>query len=392
MPTDPSLYTAPEQDLLSRLGSSTNGLSAEQSERILKEVGPNTVAAGGRKSIVMDILHRCKNPLVIQLLVMCALFYWTDDPGDASIVGAMVVLSVILSYVQETRSSRAVEKLQKMVKTTVTVVRDGKETDIQLEEVVPGDVVVLAAGSLIPADLRILTAKDFFVSQSALTGESMPVEKSADNNQPAGRVSFEYTNACFMGSNVLSGSSRAIVLSTGANTYFGSLAEKMLSKRDPTSFDKGITRFTWLMIRFMIVMVCLCFVIVGVRDHNWLEAVLYGLGIAAGLTPEMLPMIMTVCLSKGALMMSRKKVIVKHLHAIQNFGAMDVLCTDKTGTLTQDHVVLERYVDVTNRVSEDVLRYAYMNSYYQTGLRNLLDRAILSHTDLDVELNCKKVD
>ena len=393
MPADPSLYTTVESDLLTRLGSATTGLSSEQASEVLKKAGPNTVAAGGRKSMVMDLLHRCKNPLVVQLLVMCGLFYWAaDDVASASIVGAMVFLSVFLSYFQESRSSRAVEKLQKMVKTTVTVLRDGKETDIQLEEVVPGDVVVLAAGSLIPADLRILTAKDFFVSQSALTGESMPVEKSAENNQPAGRVSFEYTNACFMGSNVLSGSARAIVLSTGANTYFGSLAEKMLSKRDPTSFDKGIASFTWLMIRFMIVMVLTVFLIVGIRDHNWLEAMLFGLSIAAGLTPEMLPMVMTVCLSKGALMMSRKKVIVKHLHAIQNFGAMDVLCTDKTGTLTQDHVVLERYVDVTNRVSEDVLKYAYMNSYYQTGLRNLLDRAVLSHTDLDVELNCKKVD
>ena len=393
MPTDPSLYTILELELLNRLGSASTGLTSEQAEKLLKEVGPNTVAAGGHQSVVMDLLHRCKNPLVVQLLVMCALFYWVaDDAPSASIVGAMVVLSVFLSYFQETRSSRAVEKLQKMVKTTVTVLRDGKETDIQLEEVVPGDVVILAAGSLIPADLRILSAKDFFVSQSALTGESMPVEKSADTNQPAGRVQFEYTNACFMGSNVLSGSARAMVLATGANTYFGSLAEKMLSKRDPTSFDKGIAGFTWLMIRFMIVMVLFVFLVLGLRDHNWLEAMLYGLSIAAGLTPEMLPMIMTVCLSKGALMMSRKKVIVKHLHAIQNFGAMDVLCTDKTGTLTQDHVVLERYVDVTNRVSEDVLRYAYMNSFYQTGLRNLLDRAILSHTDLDVELNCKKVD
>jgi len=390
--TDPSLYTIPEPDLLAKMGSSAAGLSAEQAEKVLKDVGPNTVAAGGHKSVLMDLLHRCKNPLVIQLLVMCGLFYWTGDSVSAGIVGAMVVLSVFLSYFQETRSSRAVEKLQKMVKTTVTVVRDGKELDVQLEEVVPGDVVILAAGSLIPADLRILTAKDFFVSQSALTGESMPVEKSADNNQPAGRVQFEYTNACFMGSNVLSGSARAMVLSTGANTYFGSLAQKMLSKRDPTSFDKGIAGFTWLMIRFMVVMVLFVFLVVGLRDHNWLEAMLYGLGIAAGLTPEMLPMIMTVCLSKGALMMSHKKVIVKHLHAIQNFGAMDVLCTDKTGTLTQDHVVLERYVDVTNRTSEDVLRYAYMNSFYQTGLRNLLDRAILSHSDLDVERNCKKVD
>jgi len=258
--------------------------------------------------------------------------------------------------------------------------------------VVPGDVVALTAGSLIPADLRILSAKDFFVTQSALTGESMPVEKGPDTNQPAGRAAFEFSNACFMGSNVLSGAARGVVLVTGVRTYFGSLAEKLMSKREATSFDKGVRGFTWLMIRFMIVMVSVTFLIVGLRDHNWIEALVYALAVAVGLTPEMLPMIMTVCLSKGALMMSRKKVIVKHLHAIQNFGAMDVLCTDKTGTLTQDHVVLERYVDVTNRSSEDVLRYAYMNSFYQTGLRNLLDRAILAHTELDVERNCRKVD
>jgi Mg2+-importing ATPase len=253
-------------------------------------------------------------------------------------------------------------------------------------------VVVLAAGSLIPADLRIISAKDFFVTQSALTGESMPVEKNADTNQPLGRTPFEFSNACFMGSNVLSGAARGVVLATGARTYFGSLAEKMLSKRDATSFDVGVRDFTWLMIRFMVVMVSITFLIVGLRDHDWIEALLFALSVAVGLTPEMLPMIMTVCLSKGALMMARKKVIVKHLHAIQNFGAMDVLCTDKTGTLTQDHVVLERYVDVANRTSEDVLRYAYMNSFYQTGLRNLLDRAILAHSELDVERNCRKVD
>ncbi len=387
-----SLYTLPEAEILEKLGTVSGGLTSEQAAGRLSEFGPNSVATGGRRSIIVDLLHRCKNPLVIQLLVIAIVFYLTDDPFSASIVGGMVFLSVFLSYFQESRSSRAVEKLQKMVKTTVTVLRDGKEVEILLEEVVPGDVVVLAAGSLIPADLRILTAKDFFVTQSALTGESMPVEKGPDSNQAAGRAPFEFTNACFMGSNVLSGSSRAVVLTTGRRTYFGSLAEKMLAKRDPTSFDKGVLSFTWLMIRFMIIMVSTVFLIIGLRDHDWVEALLAGLSMAVGLTPEMLPMIMTVCLSKGALMMSRKKVIVKHLHAIQNFGAMDVLCTDKTGTLTQDHVVLERYVDVTNRVSEDVLRYAYMNSFYQTGLRNLLDRAVLAHTDLDVELNCKKVD
>ena len=385
-------YTVSETELYSQLGSSANGLTTEQVARIADEAGPNTVAAGGRQSMLMDLLHRCRNPLVIQLLIIATVSYLMDDIRSTVVVGGMVFLSVFLSYIQEARSSRAVEKLQKLVKTTVTVLRDGKEAEVPLEEVVPGDIVILAAGSLIPADLRILSAKDFFVTQSALTGESMPVEKSADANQPAGRAAFEYTNACFMGTNVLSGSARAIVITTGGKTYFGSLAAKMMSKREATSFDKGVQSFTWLMIRFMVVMVAATFLIVGLTKHNWAEALLFSLSVAVGLTPEMLPMIITVCLSKGALMMSRKKVIVKHLHAIQNFGAMDVLCTDKTGTLTQDHVVLERYVDVTNRQSEDVLRYAYMNSFYQTGLRNLLDRAILAHSDLDVERNCKKVD
>ena len=392
MAFDPSLLTSAESDLLSRLGSSTGGHSSESAARALDQAGPNTVTAGGRHSFVRDLLERCRNPLVIQLLVIAAVCYLTGDIPSTVIVGGMVFLSVILSYIQEARSNRAVEKLQKLVKTTVNVLRDGKETDVPLEAIAPGDVVVLAAGSLIPADLRILVSKDFFVTQSALTGESMPVEKCADPNQPAGRAPFDFTNACFMGSNVLSGSARGVVLVTGSRTYFGSLAEKLGAKRALTSFDQGVKSFTWLMIRFMLVMVSITFLIRGFRTQEWLEALLFGLAVAVGLTPEMLPMIMTVCLSKGALMMSRKKVIVKHLHAIQNFGAMDVLCTDKTGTLTQDHVVLERYVDVTNRQSEDVLRYAYMNSFYQTGLRNLLDRAILAHTDLDVERNCRKVD
>lgn len=387
-----SPYTLFEAELLNQLGSSSNGLSSEQALKVLHDVGPNTVAASRRHSALLDLLHRCRNPLVIQLLIIVIVCYWTGDTASAIVVGSMVVLSVFLSYFQEMRSSRAVEKLQKMVRTTVTVLRDGKETEVLLEKIVPGDLVVLAAGSLIPADLRVLSAKDFFVTQSALTGESMPIEKNADPNQPAGRALFEYTNACFMGTNVLSGSARALVLVTGGKTYFGSLAEKLMSRREPTSFDKGVKAFTWLMIRFMIVMVSVVFLVVGIRNHDWVEALLFALSVAVGLTPEMLPMIMTVCLSKGALMMSKKKVIVKHLQAIQNFGAMDVLCTDKTGTLTQDHVVLERYVDVTNRVSEDVLRYAYMNSFYQTGLRNLLDRAVLAHSDLDVERNCRKVD
>ena len=381
-----------ESDLCAKLGSSSTGLSSETAAEFLDRFGPNTVVGGGRPGALMDLLHRCRNPLVIQLLVIATVSYLMGDLKSTVVVGGMLFLSVFLSYIQEARSSRAVENLQKLVKTTATVLRSGKEVEVPLEEIVPGDVVVLTAGSLIPGDLRILTAKDFFVTQSALTGESMPVEKSADTNQPAGRGVFEFTNACFMGSNALSGSARGIVLATGARTYFGALAEKLAAKRAPTSFDVGVRDFTWLMIRFMIIMVSLTFLIVGLTKGNWTVALVFSLSVAVGLTPEMLPMIITVCLSKGALLMARKKVIVKHLHAIQNFGAMDVLCTDKTGTLTQDHVVLERYVDVTSRTSEDVLRYAYMNSFYQTGLRNLLDRAILAHSELDVERNCRKVD
>jgi len=384
-------YTLPEAELLARLNSSAGGLSSAQAAAALDQFGPNEIAAKGRHSMVSDLYERCKNPLVILLFVIATVSFFMGDIKATVVVGGMLFLSVFLSYIQEARSSAAVEKLQKLVKTTVTILRDGKECEISLEEIVPGDIVILAAGSLIPADLRILSAKDFFVTQSALTGESMPVEK---NSEPAaqGKPGFECANACFMGSNVLSGSARAVVLTTGSNTFFGSLADKLASKREATSFDKGVNSFTWLMIRFMIVMVSATFLINGITKHNWVEAFLFGLSVAVGLTPEMLPMIVTVCLSKGAMMMSRKKVIVKHLHAIQNFGAMDVLCTDKTGTLTQDHIVLERYVDVTDRTSEDVLRYAYMNSFYQTGLRNLLDRAILSHQDLDVERDCRKVD
>ncbi len=392
MPASSEKYTVSEADLFRELGSSSTGLSSETAAKILLRAGPNAVATGGRQTILQDLLHRCRNPLVIQLLLIAVVSYLMGDLRSTVVVGGMVFLSVFLSFFQEARSSRAVEKLQKLVKTTVTVSRDRKEVEVPLEEIVPGDLVMLAAGSLIPADLRVLSAKDFFVSQSALTGESMPVEKGADSNPPAGRAPFEFANACFMGSNVLSGSARGVVLATGAQTHFGALAQKLLARREPTSFDKGVRDFTWLMIRFMVVMVSLTFLIVGLTKGNWAVALLFALSVAVGLTPEMLPMIITVCLSKGALMMARKKVIVKHLHAIQNFGAMDVLCTDKTGTLTQDHVVLERYVDVTNRSSEDVLRYAYMNSFYQTGLRNLLDRAILAHTELDVERDCRKVD
>jgi len=379
-------------EALESMGAEAGGLTAEQVEKAFEEFGPNDLSHRKELGFFGEILQRCRNPLVIQLLVICAVSIGMGDLRMATVVGAMVVLSVGLAYFQEHRSGKAVEKLREMVQTQCLVTRDGSEVEIPASEIVPGDIITLQAGAIIPADLRLITAKDFFVSQSSLTGESMPVEKSAEPASMAGRGVIELPNACFQGSNVLSGSARGVVVNTGIRTHFGSISEKLSGGRVQTSFDRGIAGFTWLMIRFMVVMVSVVFLIVGITKGNWVEALLFGLSVAVGLTPEMLPMIVAVNLSKGAMAMSKKKVIVKRLNSIQNFGAIDILCTDKTGTLTQDRVILEKHVDVTNRESDDVLRYAYMNSYYQTGLRNLLDRSVLSHSDLDVDRDCRKVD
>ncbi|MBF0544254.1 MAG: magnesium-translocating P-type ATPase [Candidatus Riflebacteria bacterium] len=377
---------------LEQLHSNPKGLDSPSVNRARDEFGPNEVAQRQKPGFIKEIAIRCKNPLVIQLLVICSISILMGDLRAATVVGGMVILSVILGYYQEARSNEAAEKLRRMVQTTTAVVRDGKDIEVQMSEIVPGDIVILDAGSIIPADLRLLTTKDFFVGQSALTGEAMPVEKQAQPAQLMPKNPLELTNACFQGSTVISGSARGVAVNTGRRTYFGSISEKLTLQDPQTSFDRGIVGFTWLMIRFMVVMVSIVFLIVGITKHDWAEALLFALSVAVGLTPEMLPMIVTVNLSKGALAMSEKKVIVKKLNSIQNFGAIDVLCTDKTGTITQDKIILEKYVDVANRSSEDVLRYAYMNSHYQTGLRNLLDRAILDHEELDVEKTCRKVD
>jgi Mg2+-importing ATPase len=380
------------QDALLRLNSNIKGLSTEESERRLDEFGPNELAHTKTIGFWTDILNRCRSPLVIQLLIIALVSVFIGEIKSTMIVSAMVLLSVGLSYILDRRSSNAIKSLGKRVQSHVLLIRDGKETELPISDVVPGDIVVLQAGSIIPADLRLITAKDFFVSQSVLTGESMPIEKKAEEVKHESEFIFELQNACFQGTNVLSGTARGIVVNTGTRTYFGSISEKLTEKRDETSFDKGVKSFTWLMIRFMVVMVFAVFMIVGITKGNWIEALLFGLSIAVGLTPEMLPMIVTVNLAKGALTMSKKKVIVKHLSSIQNFGAIDILCTDKTGTLTQDKVILEKHVDITGNESREVLQYAYLNSFYQTGLRNLIDRAILSHIELNVEGKCSLVD
>jgi P-type Mg2+ transporter len=302
----------------------------------------------------------------------------------------MVLLGVMLRFVQETRADNAAAKLKAMISVTATVIRDGEQKEIPLQHLVPGDVVKLSAGDMIPGDVRLIAAKDLFITQATLTGESLPVEK-ADAPDLRDKISaIECNNLCFLGTSVESGSATAAIVATGSQTYFGKVARSLVGQQVETAFDKGVKQFTWLMIRFMLVMVPLVFLINGLTKHDWKEAFFFALAVAVGLTPEMLPMIVSVCLSKGAMAMSRKKVIVKRLNSIQNFGAMDVLCTDKTGTLTIDRVILEIYCDVFKNESEEVLRDAYLISHFQTGLKNVLDRAVLKHAELHGELGIDK--
>jgi Mg2+-importing ATPase len=373
--------------VMQELGSQLNGLSEAEADSRLKQFGTNEIAREKHKSALMRLVGNIKNPLVLLLLALGVLSYLTGDLRAMVVIFVMVVLGIVLRFFQEMRADNAAEKLKAMVSNTATLVRDGKEEEVSLKMLVPGDVIRLAAGDMVPADVRVLSAKDLFLNQAALTGEALPVEKKAAPASADVPNPLELPNLCFLGTNVESGSATAVVIHTGDRTYFGSLAASIVGQRQLTSFDKGVNKFTWLMICFIAVMVPAVFLINGLSKHDWLEAFLFAMAVAVGLTPEMLPMIVTVNLSKGALAMARKKVIVKRLNAIQNFGAMDVLCTDKTGTLTQGKIVLEKHLDVHGNPSEKVLHYGYLNSYHHTGLKNLLDKAILDHEELKEHLN-----
>jgi Mg2+-importing ATPase len=374
---------ADNDTVLKQLKSRLNGLSAAEASSRSKQYGLNEIAREKRQSALMRLLSNVKNPLVILLVALGVISFLTGDLRAMVVIFVMVLLGLVLRFFQELRADDAAEKLKAMVSTTATVVRNGKEKELPLKLLVPGDIIRLAAGDMTPADVRVLTAKDLFLDQAALTGESLPVEKKAGPAPADVENPLELPNLCFLGSNVQSGSATAVVIHIGGQTYLGSLAGSIVGQRVLTSFDKGINKFTWLMIRFIAIMVPAVFLINGFSKHNWLEAFLFAMAVAVGLTPEMLPMIVTVNLSKGALVMSKKKVIVKRLNSIQNFGAMDVLCTDKTGTITQGKIVLEKYLDIHGDPSNKVLQYGYLNSYHHTGLKNLLDAAVLNHEELN---------
>jgi len=373
-----------------------NGLSSKEAAQRLRLCGSNQIASEQKPFLIKKIFGLVKDPLNILLTTLGVVSFATGDFKAGVLIITMLFLSVGLRFIQEHRADRAAEKLKAMVHTTVAVTRDGKEREILLNEVVPGDIVCLSAGDMIPADIRLLTAKDLFVDQAALTGESVPAEKRETVIRHDRGTIFELPNICFMGTHVGSGIATGIVIATGRGTYFGALARDVVSRREEsTSFDKGIEKFTWLMIRFMAILVPAVFLINGMVRGNWLEAFFFGLAIAVGLTPELLPMIVSVNLSKAALDMSRKKVIVKRLNAIQDFGAMDILCTDKTGTLTLGKVTLIKHLDIEGKENEDIFHEAYLNSFYQTGLKNLLDTAVLKHDPSHataLEREYKKVD
>lgn len=338
-----------------RLGSRATGLTTEEAEARLSEHGPNMVAANGRKGIGLLLWHAVINPLVLLLAVLATISFSTGDVRSGVVMSLMIVLGVGIRLTQERRADTTAAKLKAMISITAAVFRDGELQELPVAQLVPGDVVKLAAGDMIPADVRILSAKDLFVMQGALTGESFPVEKFETDGAPGGRSPIELANLAFLGTSVESGTATAAVVATGRQTYLGSMAESLAEQPTETAFDKGVARFTWLMLRFILVMVPLVFIINGLTKGRWHEAFFFALAVAVGLTPEMLPMIVTVCLSKGAMAMAKKKVIVKRINAIQNLGAMDVLCTDKTGTLTLDRVILDSHCDVVLKEDDGVL-------------------------------------
>mgnify|MGYP005810666891 CR=1 FL=1 len=405
--------------LLEQLDSHLDGLSSAHAELVRERYGRNQIEQEKPPPWWLHLWHCYRTPFDLLLTLLAAISYLTEDMKATLVIGSMVVLSVAIRFWQERKSNIAADKLKAMVSNTATVLRrdlaedaaedarryftvqlhpkPARREEVPLADLVPGDIVVLSAGDMIPGDCRVLSAKDLFVSQAAMTGESLPVEKFVRQRDPAVTNPLELDNIVFMGTNVVSGSATAVVVNTGSRTYFGALAQKVTAtSRAPTQFQAGVNKVAWLLIRFMLVMSPLVLLINGFTKGDWTEAFLFAMSIAVGLTPEMLPMIVTSTLAKGAVILSRKKVIVKRLDAIQNFGAMNVLCTDKTGTLTQDKIFLAKHTDVWGDESAPVLEAAYLNSYYQTGLKNLLDVAVLEHTEvhlnLDLAANFRKID
>jgi Mg2+-importing ATPase len=392
--TSEEVLTLPTDELLSRLGTSTQGLSSQEAEQNLNVYGTNELARKRKRSGIVSFLLHFKSPLIIILLFAAGFAGATGDVADFTIIVVIVSISVVIDHYQESKAENAAELLKEKVSTTATVLRDKIKTELKLSQIVPGDIVYLSAGDIIPADSRIISGKDLFINQSSLTGESFPVEKTANKLESINIATSsitEWNNYLFMGTSVVSGSATAVVVRTGGSTEYGKIAKKLVAKPPETEFERGVKGFSYLIMQVTFVLVIFVFIVLALFHRGLVQSLLFSAALAVGLTPELLPMIITMNLSKGAVNMSKKGVVVKHLPSIENFGSMNVLCTDKTGTLTENRISLVSHIDSEGNDDEKVLLYSYLNSYYETGLKSPLDDAILSHQEINVQ-NFQKID
>jgi Mg2+-importing ATPase len=391
LPSDDEILTLPVEELLKRLHTSLAGLSSEDVEERLKVFGRNELVKKKKRVAIIDFLSHFKNPLIIILLTAGMISSFFGEIVNATIIFSIVMLSIILDFYEESKAERAAEMLKQRVATTATVLRDGVKREVRLAEIVSGDIIYLSAGDIVPADARIINAKDLFVNQSALTGESFPIEKTGLPVKSYNSSLTEWSNYLFMGTSVVSGTATAVVVKTGSLTEYGKIAKRLVEREAETEFQRGIRSFGYMIMQVTFLLVIFVFFINALYMRNVLDSLLFAVALAVGLTPELLPMIISVNLSKGAVLMAKKGVIVKRLAAIQNFGSMDVLCTDKTGTLTENRIKLILHVDLDGEKSDKILLYSYLNSYFQTGLKSPLDEAILNFRDIDVK-DYRKID
>lgn len=375
------------EEVLKEYNTSENGITENKATELLEKNGPNVVVKNEKKSRLYFLFNSFKDKFIIILIVLAVINYFLSDALSTYIILGIAVISALIRYFQDYSVYKFNQELKAKMYTTTNVVRGGKEKEIRVEKVVPGDIVHLSAGSMIPADIMLIDSKDLFVNQSVFTGESVPVEKVAQNTNDAKEI-FSIPNICLMGSSVVSGRATGVVIDTGFTTYLGRMSKEVETKKEPTNFEKGMNNITKMLIRYMLVVSIAVFVIYGFIRKDWLEAILFALSVAVGITPSMLPMIVNVNLTRGTKVLAKKKTLVKNINSIQNLGAIDVLCTDKTGTLTEDKIVLQKYIDVNGNEDTSILEYAYLNSYFGTGMKNLVDRAIIIYGN---EKNVKEI-
>ena len=376
-----------KEEVLKEYNTSENGITENKATELLEKNGPNVVVKNEKKSRLYFLFNSFKDKFIIILIVLAIINYFLSDALSTYIILGIAVISALIRYFQDYSVYKFNQELKAKMYTTTNVVRGGKEKEIRVEKVVPGDIVHLSAGSMIPADIMLIDSKDLFVNQSVFTGESVPVEKVEQNTNDAKEI-FSISNVCLMGSSVISGRATGVVIDTGFTTYLGRMSKEVETKKEPTNFEKGMNNITKMLIRYMLVVSVAVFVIYGFIRKDWLEAILFALSVAVGITPSMLPMIVNVNLTRGTKVLAKKKTLVKNINSIQNLGAIDVLCTDKTGTLTEDKIVLQKYIDVNGNEDTSILEYAYLNSYFGTGMKNLVDRAIIIYGN---EKNVKEI-